>query len=166
MIYLTFPYSDDSPHVVKARVIAASRMLGMLQEEHQEALCPLLARHVVGSYGWFLSPYESKEAISLSSELVVLCLPGWNESLEVGQDIRLAGVFKKPIQYVLPRERGIGYSAICDDVKPKGFWASLWVALRGLIMVFGILKNTEGQDLDLRGPAKKKVPPRPPPKEG
>ena len=77
-IYLASPYSDASPNVMSARFVLACKVAG----------------------DWRFWANSCREIIGLASKLIVVRIPGWDESQGVTAEIAIALELGKPVEYM------------------------------------------------------------------
>jgi hypothetical protein len=100
MIYLAAPYADPDPAVREARFKAACQVsLQIARRTRSAVYCPVIALHPLDTIGlptdWDTWGVPHAEMLGLSSEIIVLTLPGWQESPEVAADLRLARALRR-----------------------------------------------------------------------
>jgi len=108
MIYLASPYSHSDPAVRDQRFLAACRATAELMRDGHTVFSPVLIGHPLASEGlpgdWeFWEPHD-REQLGQASALVVLMLPGWEESVGVQAEITIARAIGLPVAY-LPERR-------------------------------------------------------------
>lgn len=105
LYYLATPYTHPNPDVAGSRVQASLEVAGAYIAKGWHiynplaASCPLAAQGSVPPQGW----YEYDLAILARCQaLLVLQLPGWQESVGVAREIAYAEGIPMAIQYVNP----------------------------------------------------------------
>ena len=106
MIYLASPYSHPDPAVRDERFHAVCRAAAALLRAGHAVLSPIAHSHALARHGlpteWsFWSRYDL-EMLARCDQVVVLMLPGWQESAGVREEIRIARELGKPVRYVAP----------------------------------------------------------------
>jgi nucleoside 2-deoxyribosyltransferase len=106
MIYLASPYSHPDPAVREERYRAACRAAAALLLAGQPVFSPIAHSHWIAEHGlpyaWsFWEPLD-RWFLERCDEVVVLTLDGWNESVGVQAEIRIAAECGKPVRYVGP----------------------------------------------------------------
>jgi hypothetical protein len=107
VIYLAAPYTDKDPEVVEQRILAVTERLAELNSKGYKTHSPLLM-HFCLNRGYELpGDYEfwkdfCTHFLKNSSELQVLCLPGWEESAGVLDEISYAIRNNIPVVFVKP----------------------------------------------------------------
>lgn len=111
LIYLAAPYTHSNPKVVEYRMrrvnkVAAQIMASKLAYvfsplSHGQALLDSGIRLPTKFEFW--KGYCTR-MVSMCDRLVVLCLPGWQTSVGVQEEIRVAQKAFMPITYVWPKE--------------------------------------------------------------
>lgn len=102
LIYLATPYSDDDPKVEKERFLAVNLAAGYLIKAGRHVFSPISHFHpikeVMGlSGGWEYWKEYDEQMISCCSEVIVLMLDGWDESVGVEAEMKIAGEQGKPV---------------------------------------------------------------------
>lgn len=106
MIYLASPYTHDDPKVRAERWIAVCKECARLMSRGIKVFSPIAHTHPIALQGlrgdWdFWKSYDS-QFLEWCSELWVLMLEGWEDSVGIKEEIELAKCMGKPIQYVIP----------------------------------------------------------------
>lgn len=106
MIYLASPYSHPDPAVREFRFREACRAAAKFMRCGQPVFSPIAHGHCICTYGlptdWrFWEPFDRRQ-LERCDEVVVLMLDGWQESVGVQAEIRIAGEYGKPVRYVAP----------------------------------------------------------------
>jgi hypothetical protein len=107
IIYLAAPYGHSDPAVIETRMSAVTRHLAELAAEGKVAFSPLLMHFCLNSGIDLPGDYEFWKNFCLtmlrkSDILLVLALPGWEESVGVLDEIEFAKAFNIPIEYSAP----------------------------------------------------------------
>jgi len=110
LLFLSCPYSDPSEAVRRARYDEAVKAAADLMRRGHFVLCPVIMNHPVEAelLAQELSCpsgyWKLLEALlaNVSSELVLLQLPGWQESRGVAREIALFSSLYKPISLYSP----------------------------------------------------------------
>lgn len=110
MIYLGGPYSHPNPEIEAARCEDLTRMATKLVAQGKQVYSPITHTHPIhlellkgginmGSEEWcrFDEPF-----MAACSELMIVMLPGWNESAGVAREIAAFEVAGKPVSYLCP----------------------------------------------------------------
>lgn len=108
MLYLASPYSDPDPHIRKARYVGVMKIAHALQtasgHEHHLIYSPIMHFHPMclhhdmptgADFWWNIN----KHAMDVSSQLVVACMSGWDESVGVALEIAYAKSINMPVAY-------------------------------------------------------------------
>lgn len=111
--FLASPYYDQDPQVRAERYRKASAALAALIHEGRSVFSPIVMCHELAveqdmkmeARDWwdFNRPFLLRAA-----NVIVLQLPGWQESKGVDAEIQLARKSKKSIEYVTPDQLMIG----------------------------------------------------------
>ena len=106
MMYLASPYSDPDPGVREARFRAACRAAAELMRAGHVVHCPVVHSHPLTAFGlptdWSYWERCDREFLRRCDEVVVLTLDGWQGSVGVQAEIRLAAELAKPISFLDP----------------------------------------------------------------
>ena len=105
MIYLACPYAHQNPLVIKARVLAITKVAAALMHEGHVVFSPLTMSHYIDKYGNFPRTWEFWQTIDLPflancDALYILTLPGWEQSVGVNGEIEFANMNEIPITYI------------------------------------------------------------------
>ena len=106
IIYLASPYSHPDPAVREQRFHAACRAAVALLHAGRVVFSPIahshpLAQHSLPGNWQFWEQYDRK-FLERCDEVVVLMLDGWEESVGVQAEIRIARELGKPVRYLAP----------------------------------------------------------------
>lgn len=113
MIYLASPYSARSKELEHHRFEVVQRVAGLLILRGLPVFSPIVHCHEIAiqqdlpGTAEFWQKYNT-EFVRRASELYVLVMPGWKESLGVQQEIELAKELFLPI--VAVNERGLTHT--------------------------------------------------------
>lgn len=106
MVYLASPYSDPDPAVREQRFEWNCRAAAGLIRQGRIVYAPIVHGHPLTRYGlpgdWNFWKAADIGFLMAADELVVLRLPGWDESRGVGEEIALAEYAGKPVRYFDP----------------------------------------------------------------
>ncbi|MCX7801381.1 MAG: DUF1937 family protein, partial [Fimbriimonadales bacterium] len=141
MIYLASPYSHPDPAVREARYQAACRATAALLQAGWVVFSPIVHSHPLVKFalptGWDFWERIDRDYLARCDEVVVLTLPGWEASVGVREEVRLARELGKPVRYLAPelahgsptlahvatggpgadpRPREVGGTPVCGDV--------------------------------------------------
>lgn len=110
MIYLASPYNSPHAAIRLARYEAVLRVAANMMAKGEQVFCPIAYGHQFTVAGVFPTP-EARweyfklfdyEMLFLCEKLVVLKLPGWDESVGVAEEIKWAEQEAMPIEYMEP----------------------------------------------------------------
>src|SRR5438132_7996461 len=108
MIYLASPYSHPDPTVREQRFRAACRVVAGLLRAGHVVFSPIVHAHVLVEHGlpteWPFWRHIDREQLTRCDEVVVLMLGGWNQSVGVQAEIRIARELGKPVGYLAAEE--------------------------------------------------------------
>lgn len=106
LIYLACPYSTTDDIEMRVRTLKATKKTAELMEDGYNVFSPLTHSDPVADYldpdlRWNHDFWLSRDfqIIRKCDELHVLCLPGWDTSYGVGEEIKLAKKLEIPIIY-------------------------------------------------------------------
>lgn len=110
MIYLASPYSHPDPAVREERFHAACRATAALLRAGAVVFSPIVHSHPLVAFGlptaWAF--WESIDCAHLErcAEVAVLILDGWEASVGVGEETRIAREWGKPVWFLEPEAAG------------------------------------------------------------
>jgi nucleoside 2-deoxyribosyltransferase len=106
MIYLASPYSHPDPAVREERYRAACQAAAALLLAGQPVCSPIVHSHPLVAYGvptgWVFWSRFDRALLARCDEVLVLMLDGWQESVGVQAEIRIARALGKPVRYLAP----------------------------------------------------------------
>ncbi len=104
MIYLASPYSHPDPDVREQRFLAACRAAASLMRDGEFVYAPICHSHPIAQFGlpWDWDYWEATNRAHLTrcTELFVLTIDGWIDSVGVQAEIRIAAELDMPITYI------------------------------------------------------------------
>ena len=110
LIYLASPYSDPDPGVRQARFEATCRAAAVLMRAGEAVFAPVCHSHPIALHGglhatafdfWMRADRPLLEACT---EVMVLRLPGWEQSRGIAEELRIAAERGIPETYIEPDE--------------------------------------------------------------
>ena len=108
MQYLASAYSHPDPAVRQYRYTAACKAAARLLQQGINVFSPMAHSLPIAQIGglpettWaFWEPFD-REYIALSEKVVVLTLDGWDQSVGVQAEIKIARELGKPVTYLAP----------------------------------------------------------------
>ena len=108
LVYLASPYSHPDPTVRDERYQAVCQAVAAMLLAGQSVFSPIVYSHPLTAYGvptdWSFWWRYDREMLSRCDRLVVLMLPGWQESVGVQAEIQLAREMDKPVSFLDPEE--------------------------------------------------------------
>lgn len=109
LLYLASPYSDPDPAVMEQRRVQVCRTAGSLIKRGIAVHSPIahnvaILRESGGETGWSVWKSQDLAMLSVCSEMAVLCLPGWERSTGVTDEIKAAVAAGKKISYIQPTQ--------------------------------------------------------------
>lgn len=107
MIYLACPYSHPDPAVRQARFEAANRAAGAMMRDGLYVYSPISHTHPIAMVcdlplGWDYWEGYDRAMLAACSELVVLMLAGWQESVGVQGEMQIAEELGLPVRFIEP----------------------------------------------------------------
>ncbi len=109
MIYLASPYTHPDPVVREARFRAVCRQTAAMLRSGIQVFSPIAYTHALVEHGlpveWAFWEEFDRAFLKRSWEVWVLKLDGWQESVGVQAEIRLARKLGKPVVFVEVGER-------------------------------------------------------------
>jgi len=134
--YLAIPYSDNNRWIMEFRAAVSDYIFAELSNEGRIIYAPISACHNISAKYGLPKTFEYWEKtcltfVSLAYKLIVVKLPGWESSIGVTAEIKLANKLGLEIEYLDPisylmnnRELmdwylslGEGYNAKCAQNK-------------------------------------------------
>lgn len=105
MIYIASPYSDPDKEVVKFRTSVVCKYSAKLLKKKMSCVSPITMGTGIFQHATLPSDFEfwqhlSYDLLSICSELYVLKLAGWEESIGVQGEIEFAKKKNIPIHYI------------------------------------------------------------------
>ena len=105
MIYLASPYTHPDPFIQEERYLAAMRKVAEYLKAGVWVYSPIVHCHELAKVVRFGSDFNSWKQynfhmILLAQEVVVLTLPGWEDSVGVTAEIQFAKDSDIPVNYV------------------------------------------------------------------
>lgn len=102
--YLASPYSDPDPSVVEKRMEILCRVDAKLMARGIHTVSPLL-KHFIILYeslpgDWAYWKEYSRKLLNIVDMVIVVCQPGWKESVGVQAELVIAKELGLPITYV------------------------------------------------------------------
>jgi nucleoside 2-deoxyribosyltransferase len=106
MIYLASPYSHPDPAVREERFHAACHAVAALLLAGEPAISPIAHSHPLVELGlpadWTFWQRYDRDLLARCDAVVVLTLDGWETSVGVREEIRIAQELGKPVRYLAP----------------------------------------------------------------
>lgn len=102
LIYLAAPYSDPDPRIVLARMYAFDAVVAdLLREGASFPISPLMNHSILGRHtipgNWEFWQHYSRRLLARCDELMIIELPGWDQSVGVQGELELAKSLSLPI---------------------------------------------------------------------
>lgn len=110
-IYLASPYSHPSPCVRINRWNAVCRAAGELMNAGNIVFSPIAHSHPIAVQcdlptGWDFWHAFDRAFIEWADAVVVLQLPGWENSVGIKAEIEIAAEIGKPVEFMAPVKAG------------------------------------------------------------
>ena len=107
MIYLAVPYSHPDPRVRLGRFVAVNRVAASLMRQGFLVFSPISHGHPICAEGdlpgdWQYWEHFCRAILKICKRFVVLQLDGWENSVGVQNELRLARELGIPIEYWRP----------------------------------------------------------------
>jgi hypothetical protein len=105
LIYLACPYSSPDPAVREQRFHAVNRAAARLMEQGDLIFSPISHSHPIAIDGglpkdWGFWERYDRAILGCCRTLIVLCLPGWEQSVGVQAEIKIAKELGLDIEYI------------------------------------------------------------------
>ncbi len=114
MIYLCSAYSHPDPAVRERRFDAACRAAAELTRQGRTVYSPIVHSHSISKYGlplnWAYWQRHDRRFIEACTEVVVLRIDGWKESVGIQAEIAIAQELGKPVTFLDPAQ-------LCEQAK-------------------------------------------------
>jgi hypothetical protein len=121
-LYLASPYSHKDPQVVNTRFLLAERVTAELLKTERFVYSPIVHCHEIARK--FNLPTDAafwmnynKAMLAEASDLLILCLPGWQESVGVNMEIDFAKSFGMFVSYLTVEQEP--FNIIESATEPK-----------------------------------------------
>ena len=105
MIYLATPYSHPDPAVMESRFDAACRIAGALIAQGEVVFSPIAMSHPIAlrcdlPRGYPFWERRAREMIAHASNVLVVKMDGWLESVGIAGEIAIARELGIPVEYM------------------------------------------------------------------
>ena len=112
MIYLAIPYSHPDPKVREARFIVANRVAATLIAGGEHVFSPITHAHPMAKehdlpIGWEYWAQYDRKFLRLCDRLVVVGIPGYDESEGVKAEIGIAYKLGVKVSYLVPEPEDV-----------------------------------------------------------
>ena len=108
MIYVASPYSHPDRAVRTSRYDAARRHTARLACEGRLVYSPIVHSHPLAELGlpgdWKFWAKHSRHMLAACREVIVLALPGWQESRGIAAELAIAAELGLPVRFESPAE--------------------------------------------------------------
>ena len=107
MIYLATPYSHPDPDIRENRYLVVTRVAAELMNNGYHIYSPITHSHPIALAGELPTSWEfweqyDRTMLSVCTEMIVLRLVGWNQSVGIKAEISLAESMGLIISYMDP----------------------------------------------------------------
>lgn len=104
--YLAVPYTHDDADIMLYRFNAVNKVAAQLIREGRFIFSPISHTHPIAEHGdiprsWDYWNTYDRVILSFCKKLVVLCLPGWEQSIGVQAEIKIAEELGLEIEYIV-----------------------------------------------------------------
>lgn len=104
LIYLAVPYTHPNPDVQQLRFEQVTAVAADIMKAGHYVFSPVTHCHPIAKLGtlptdWTFWKGFDVRMLTLCDELVVLCLPGWQESRGIWEERQLATTLNIPISF-------------------------------------------------------------------
>lgn len=105
MIYISSPYTNKDASKTESNFIEVSNYAGLLCSQGKIAISPITYGHTLLKFVQMPSDWEFWKNFCISflekcTEMHVLMLDGWQESIGVREEIEYANYYNIPIKYI------------------------------------------------------------------
>lgn len=107
MTYLAVPYSHPDRAVREERFRSANRQAAKMMAGGQHVFSPISHTHPIAEagdlpLGWEYWETYDRAILQMCSELVVLMVPGWDQSKGVRGEVAIAESMGIPVRFIQP----------------------------------------------------------------
>jgi len=107
MIYLASPFSDQEPKVRQQRFDAVCEVAARLMRNGMKIFSPIAHSYPIAQHGLPLTEWNfweemDREHLEHCTHLIVLMLDGWEQSVGVQAEIKMAREMGKPVTFLDP----------------------------------------------------------------
>jgi hypothetical protein len=111
MIYLAGPYTDKSKSVMEGRFESLNKVAAALMREGHIVCSPISMNHPIAKYGlpmtWdFWEKYDIF-FLKVASAIYVVKLKGWEDSVGIKGELKIARNWGIPVTYLDPKDYGV-----------------------------------------------------------
>jgi hypothetical protein len=105
LVYLACPYSDPDPAVREARFHASNRAAAKLMKLGYMVFAPISHTHPIAvdgdlPKGWDFWEQYDRAVLSCCNRIGVLKLPGWDKSVGVAAELKIASEMGIVVEYL------------------------------------------------------------------
>ena len=107
LIYLAAPFTHSEKSVVEYRMSVVNKIAANLMASGEYVFSPLTHCYPLAQIAQLPGDWEFWEGydrlmMTKCTKVMVICMPGWKESIGVQAEIRLANEFGIPVEYIHP----------------------------------------------------------------
>jgi hypothetical protein len=107
LFYLASPYSSPDVTVQERRFVDACRYAGQIMACGVHVFSPIVHCHPIASLtslptDWSFWHEYDRLILEACTGVIVLCLDGWEKSVGISEELRLAGEFGLPVYKLYP----------------------------------------------------------------
>lgn len=105
LVYLASPYSHPDAAVRQQRFEEACRAAGSLMARGVKVFSPIAHTHPIAESvalpkGWDYWRDYDRAFLNVCMSMIVLCLPGWEESVGIAEEMRIMQAQGKPVSFM------------------------------------------------------------------
>lgn len=105
LAYIAAPYSDPNPAIIAARMAAFDEVIAVLLRKGERfPISPLMNHSILGKHSipgnWEFWQHYSLRLLARCDEMVIIRLPGWDQSTGVTGERALAQNLSLPISFI------------------------------------------------------------------
>ena len=105
IVYLATPYSHDDPEIRRQRFEIVNRIAAKMMSEGKIVYSPISHTHPIAlagdlPTGWDFWKKYDRAMLAACSEVTVVCQPGWDESVGVKAEVKIAVEMGLPVVFM------------------------------------------------------------------
>ena len=107
LVYLATPYSDPDPTVRQERFEVVNVVAARLMRDGVHIFSPISHTHPIAiagdlPKGWDFWETYNRAILAACCKVIIVRQVGWEKSVGVGNEIRIAGEINIPVEYIDP----------------------------------------------------------------